>query len=143
MIHKNKPDDFHPKFEVVSCYIENNGKILLLHRQDHKPEGNTWGLPAGKIDAGENEFTAMLREIAEETGIKAKAEELEYLDKVYVKYPDYHFIYHMFRLALSKCPEVKINNQEHKEYKWLKVEDALRLELIRDLDECIKISYKL
>ncbi len=50
MISRNKPENFTPKFEVVSCFVEYNDEILLLLRQDHKPEGNTYGVPAGKID---------------------------------------------------------------------------------------------
>jgi ADP-ribose pyrophosphatase YjhB (NUDIX family) len=50
MISKNKPENFTPKFEVVSCFVEYKNEILLLLRQDHKPQGNTYGVPAGKID---------------------------------------------------------------------------------------------
>lgn len=41
--------DFKPKFEVVSCFVEHDSKILLLLRQDHKSEPNTYGVPAGKV----------------------------------------------------------------------------------------------
>ena len=54
MIFIDKPNDFNPKFKVASSFIEHKGKILLLHRQNHKPQGNTWGVPAGKVDNGEN-----------------------------------------------------------------------------------------
>jgi hypothetical protein len=43
MLVSDKTKDFNPKFEVVSCFIEVEGRILLLHRADHKPQGNTWG----------------------------------------------------------------------------------------------------
>ncbi len=41
MLYHDKPSDFDIKFEVVGCFIEYNKKILLLHRQDHKSQGNT------------------------------------------------------------------------------------------------------
>ena len=44
MILKDKPEDFKEKFEVVSCFIEHGSEILLLHRQDSKPQGNTHGV---------------------------------------------------------------------------------------------------
>jgi len=141
MIYKTQPDNFNPKFEVVSCYIEHDGDILILHRQDHKPEGNTWGLPAGKIDADENELDAMVREVGEETGINIEPEELEYLEKLYVVYPDYQFIFHMFKIVLEEKPVIKISDCEHKAYQWLKPADILKLDLIPDFDECLKISY--
>jgi len=141
MIYKDKPENFEPKFEIVSCYVEYNGNILILHRQDYKPEGNTWGLPAGKIDEGEDKISAMLRELEEETGIKKQADELKFLETIYVKYPEYHFIYHMFKLILSDYPEIKLSDKEHKEYKWLSPDNVLKLPLVRDLDKCIEISY--
>jgi len=143
MIYKNAPKNFSPKFSVVSCYVEHEGEILLLHRHDHKSEGGRWGVPAGKIDQGENELEAMIREIKEETGQKVLAKELEYLSKVYVKYPDYHFIYHMFRVKLDKKTDVTLSASEHKDYKWVAPQDALNLELVRELDRCLKMSYLL
>ncbi len=62
MISRDKPEHFIPKFEVVSCFVEYNDEILLLLRQDYKPEGNTYGVPAGKIDEGETPDKAMKRE---------------------------------------------------------------------------------
>jgi len=141
MIYQNIPEDFAPKFEVVSCYLEHDGDILLLHRNDTKPEGNTWGLPAGKLDGNEDTAVAMAREIFEETGVNIDLSRLEYLDKVYVKYPSYSFIYHMFKLTVESKPEIKISPQEHKAYQWLSPHQALELSLIQDLDECIRLSY--
>ena len=68
MISEVKPKNFAPKYEVVGCFVEHNGKILLLHRQDNILQGNTWGLPAGRIEPGESPEEAMVREIKEETG---------------------------------------------------------------------------
>jgi len=141
MIYKEKPTEFNPKFSVVSCYVENDGDILLLHRQDHKPEGGTWGLPAGKIDEGENEVEAMRRELQEETGLEVAEQELNYLVSYYVKYPTYHFIYHSFRLELKNKPLVSLRDTEHQDFCWFKPKDALTLKLIPDLDACILDYY--
>jgi 8-oxo-dGTP pyrophosphatase MutT (NUDIX family) len=141
MIFRECPSGFESKFEIVSCYVENNGDILILHRQDHKPEGNTWGLPAGKVDEGEDIITAMLREIEEETGIKKQANDLEFLDTLYVKYPEYHFIYHMFKMILDEHPQITLSSKEHKDYQWSQPASILDLPLVRDLDSCIEISY--
>ncbi|HNX10991.1 MAG TPA: NUDIX hydrolase [bacterium] len=141
MIFRECPSNFESKFEIVSCYIENDGDILILHRQDYKPEGNTWGLPAGKIDKEEDRTTAMLREIEEETGIIKQTNDLEFLDTLYVKYPEYHFIYHMFRMVLKDRPEIRLSDKEHKNYQWSQPASVLKLPLVRDLDSCIKISY--
>jgi len=141
MIYKEKPTEFNQKFSVVSCYVENDGDILLLHRQDHKPEGGTWGLPAGKIDEGEREVEAMRRELKEETGLDVEEIKFQYLVSYYVKYPTYHFIYHSFRLELKEKPLISLRDKEHKDFCWLKPRAALELSLVPDLDACILDIY--
>ena len=61
---------------VVGCFLEYDGKFVLLLRHVHKADGGTWGLPAGKVEPGESDETAMLRELYEETGYKALPKEL-------------------------------------------------------------------
>ena len=143
MIYKEKPQNFNPKFDVISCFIESDGEILLLHRQDHKPEGNTWGLPAGKVDAGESFLEAMTREVKEETGFVLPSSLLSYFGKVFVKYPEYDFVYHTYHTKLNQRQKVDINNTEHKDFRWISPKNALDMPLIQDLDACIKLFYKL
>lgn len=42
MIYKDIPKNFAPKFEAASCFLEVDGRILLVHRQDTKFMGDTW-----------------------------------------------------------------------------------------------------
>lgn len=141
MIYRNIPKNFNPRFEIVSCYMEHDGEILLLHRHDHKSEGGKWGVPAGKIDRGESELEAMIREVQEETGYRVAPDQLEYLARVYVKYPEYHFVYHMFWTQMKEKSGVVLSESEHKDYRWIPPNKALELDLVRDLDRCIKLYY--
>ena len=143
MIYNKKPQEFNPKFEVVSCFVDHDQEILLLHRQDHKPEGNTWGVPARKVDEGEQISETMIREIREETGFELVSSQLSYFQKLYVKYPKYDFVYHIFYTKLDQKQEVILNSQEHKDFKWISPEAAFDMPLIQDLDACIKLFYKI
>lgn len=143
MILKQKDEKFNPKFEVVSCYIEYNGKILLLKRQINKTEANTYGVPAGKVEKDEDIYDAIIREVKEETGISLEKEKLKYYKIKYVRYTDYDFIYHIFHYKLDKEVNVKINELEHQEYLWETPINSLKLDLIEDEDECIKDYYNL
>ncbi|EKE27629.1 MAG: hypothetical protein ACD_3C00183G0002 [uncultured bacterium (gcode 4)] len=134
-------DDFNPKFEVTSCFIEHDDKILLLLRQDHKPQPNTYWMPAWKVDFWETHLEATMREISEETSIALEESEMIFITKLYVKYPDYDFIYYIYRNILDVLPDVRINPREHKEFLWITPEDALVLDGIPGLDECIKKVY--
>jgi len=142
MIFEDKPDDFDPKLEAVGCFVESDGEILLLHRQDHKPQGDTWGIPSGKIDDGEKPAETIVREVTEETGISVPIEDILLFKKIFVKYPTYDFVYYIFLTKLDGKANVKINPKEHKDFRWVSPEDGLRLPGIEDLDACIKLVYK-
>lgn len=141
MIHRETPDDFESRFDVVSCFIEVNGQVLLLHRQDDKSEGNRWGIPAGKVEEGETELEAMVREIKEETGLDIPSEQINYFDKVYVRYPEHDFVYHMLHTKLGSQPSIALSNREHKDFSWVLPQDALKMPLVLDEDACIKLFY--
>jgi len=143
MIYLTKPDHFKTKFEVASCFLEHDRNVLFILRQDKKPYANHWGVPAGKLDNQESPLTAMIRETYEETRIKIKKDKARYFGKVFVCYPEYDFVYHMFQTTLDKREEVILNPLEHKELVWLCPKAALSLPLIPDEEDCIKLVYKI
>ena len=108
MIYQEEPENFDPRFEIASCIVEHNGQFLLLQRQVGKSEGNKWGVPAGKIEPGEEPIDAIYREIQEETGYNIPKSQLTYFRKIYVRYPTYDFIYHMFNTQIEQREKVKI-----------------------------------
>jgi 8-oxo-dGTP pyrophosphatase MutT (NUDIX family) len=141
MIYPQPPEHFVPKFEVVSCFFERDGKFLLLLRQDAKPQGNTWGVPAGKVEKGETPDAAMIRELEEETGYRAKKNIPKLVRTVYVRYPEYDFTYHIYHLSLDENHSVKIDSVAHKEFSWVVPKEAMKMHLVPDLDTCIRLFY--
>lgn len=128
--------------DIVSCFVEHDGRFILLHRHSHKSQGNTWGMPAGKQEAGESVERSTIREVEEETGLKIEPKRMEYLGNVLVRYPGYDYRYHISRVVLDEEPRVKINIQEHKDFRWLTPREALAMpDLMPDLDACIKLHY--
>ncbi|MEQ9723350.1 pyrimidine (deoxy)nucleoside triphosphate diphosphatase [Yersinia alsatica] len=57
--------------DVVAAIIEQNGKILLAQRDSHRDQAGLWEFPGGKVEAGETQPQALIRELAEELNIKA------------------------------------------------------------------------
>lgn len=135
--------DFKKVFDVTSLFLEHDGQILLLCRQDHKPQGNHWGVPAGKIDPGETPAGALLRELREETGIHLTENDLTDLGRYFVRYPDYDFVYYMYRTVLTgNRPVVVLDPSAHKDFVWIEPSKASSLLLMPGLDECIDVAYK-
>lgn len=141
MVFTEKPADFHSRFDVVGCFVEHDGKFLILLRQDHKPQGNMWGVPAGKVEPGETIEDAIVRELAEETGHQGGVP--IFFKTVYVTYPEYDLTYHMFHVKAAQDLVVTVDPTSHKEYKWVTPDEALATQnLIHDLDSCVKLFYK-
>lgn len=60
-----------PRPAVLSVVLR-AGQVLLVRRAN-PPDAGLWGLPGGKIEPGETLADAALRELFEETGIRADA----------------------------------------------------------------------
>ena len=147
MLSKSPLEEFRPKFEIVSCFVQapdatGQEQILLLLRQDHKPQPNTWGIPAGKQDPGEVKEEAMLRELSEETGMALSSQDVVLVDTAYVRFPELDFVQHIFAVRLPAQPTVIINPEEHKDFCWIASDHATSLDLIQDLDACIDILHQ-
>ena len=70
------------EFGLVVCVwvYDGKGKILLTRRAPQKTFAGTWENSGGAAKAGEDSLTAICRELFEETGIRARAEEFELLN---------------------------------------------------------------
>ncbi len=143
MIFRKEPLDFKKEIDVVGCYVQHDGKFVLLHRHAHKTNGNTFGLPAGKMDKDENIHQAMSREVREETGLEIPENDLEYFDSLFVRNEGHDIVYHMFSVSLADKPEIKINDLEHKAFVWVSPSESLQMKLIHDLADCTKLFYRL
>lgn len=110
---------------VVGCFLEYDGKFVLVHRLPHKPDGNTWGLPSGKVEANESDLNALHRELYEETGYQAKDSEVELLGEYDFTSPRGDtFTYITYRVKLNNFHEITVEEAAHSEYKWVSAEEA-------------------
>lgn len=53
----------------VLVYIEQAGRVLMIHRQKKDEHLGLWLAPGGKIEANETPREAAIREVKEETGL--------------------------------------------------------------------------
>jgi len=64
---------------VVSCILVDDRRVLLVKRRN-RPYRGKWCLPSGFAESGESIIEAALRELEEETGIKARIVQLQDVD---------------------------------------------------------------
>ena len=71
----------HGEFGLVVCVwvYDGAGKLLMTRRAPGKSYAGTWENSGGAAKAGENSRQAIVRELYEETGIRAREEDFEFL----------------------------------------------------------------
>lgn len=145
MVWKERPADFVPQREITAIFLERDDKqILFLHRSDNKSQGNSWGIPGGKVEKGQTPLEAVLRELKEETGIVLSPDVVKELDKVYITNTvrnKFSYVYHMFWASYNGSRGITINPEEHKGFTWVTPKDALKMALMDDEDICVKMIY--
>lgn len=137
-VYTKKPDGFSPIIEVAACYLEIDGKLLLVQRSAHKSEPGTWSVPAGKIEANESPEQGALRELFEETGIALNS--MEHFGTLYIRKPDIDYVYHQYKKQLDEAPQVFLSD-EHQAYQWAIIETIPSLPLMEGAKEAL-IHYQ-
>lgn len=126
---------------IVGCFLEFDNKFVILLRQSYKPEGNTWGLPSGKVEIGENDKDAIIRELKEETGYKANPLEVEHIgDYEFVSSNGTPYTYIAYKVKLKSLHNVVLEKAAHTEFKWVTSQECYaRSDLIPGLHKLLNL----
>jgi ADP-ribose pyrophosphatase YjhB (NUDIX family) len=57
----------------VGAVIKDSSGRLLLIKRGHEPGAGLWSLPGGRVEPGETDAQALVREMREETGLTVRA----------------------------------------------------------------------
>src|SRR5918912_4584770 len=57
------------RIRCIGAVIFDDVGRLLLVRRVHEPGRGRWSVPGGRVEAGETDADAVIREVAEETGL--------------------------------------------------------------------------
>ena len=57
------------RIPCVGAVVRDGAGRLLLIKRGHDPEAGRWSLPGGRIEPGETDAQALVREMREETGL--------------------------------------------------------------------------
>lgn len=111
--------------QVVAAVIIKDGKFLCTQRCESKLDyiSCKFEFPGGKVEAGESESDALVREIKEELDMDIHT--LEKYITVDHTYPDFRIIMHSYKCATSS---ESIHLREHISYQWLEVCDLKTLD---------------
>jgi len=118
--------------EVCVGAVATVDDCLLLIRRGHGPAAGEWSVPGGRVEAGETLAEAVVRELAEETGVEAVCDGL--LGWVERIGDGYHFVIFDFLVTpLSNDPLVAADDAA--EARWVPLGEVAELRLVEGLAE--------
>ena len=118
--------------EICVGAIAVDGESLLLIRRGHGPGAGEWSLPGGRVEQGELLAEAVVRELAEETGIEGVCDEL--VGWVERFGDDYHYVILDFRVTVLD-PDTPVAGDDAAEAAWVPLHEVAELRLVEGLAE--------
>lgn len=109
---------------VVTAIVmaQDSGKILLTQRAGNKNLPFKWELSGGCVQSQEGFEEAIIREVAEETGIHIVSNEIKKLDMLDEKGDDW-FLFSYLTYIDAETVEIKIQDVEVQNYKWVTLQE--------------------
>src|SRR5437870_7541426 len=108
---------------------DSNGRCLLLKRsRDAAHHPGQWEFPGGKVDPHESFDHALLREVAEETGLSIRLERV--VGSANSEMPG-HTVAFLFMEGRYLAGEVRLSD-EHEEFCWAHLDELLQADLCPD-----------
>ncbi|MCK6486271.1 MAG: NUDIX domain-containing protein [Phycisphaerae bacterium] len=105
---------------VKALIHDGHGRYLAIRRSAaSKNNAGQWDFPGGKLDAGEAFDAALIREVAEETGLTVQLEQV--LGAGESELPDRKVAY-LFMLARARGGEVRLS-EEHDAFAWMTADE--------------------
>ncbi|MCJ2058224.1 (deoxy)nucleoside triphosphate pyrophosphohydrolase [Methylobacterium sp. J-048] len=77
---------------VAVALVDVDGRVLVSERPAGKQLAGLWEFPGGKVEAGERPEETLIRELAEELGIRVEEPCLAPLTFASHAYPDFHLL---------------------------------------------------
>lgn len=127
-------------YVAAKAVIEHEGKILILRESNRYADGTETGnydFPGGRIDPEETLEQALLREVAEETGMLIEKGDLfhVYENFVDIQGEDTHIV-RLYFICASMLPDVVLSD-DHDDYQWIDPSEHQRWSLIENEHETL------
>ncbi|PZS17861.1 MAG: NUDIX hydrolase [Acidimicrobiales bacterium] len=105
---------------------------LLLIRRGHGPAAGMWAVPGGRVEAGETLAEAVVREVAEETGLEAMCDALiGWVERIQ---GDRHLVILDFAVTVLD-PRQLIAGDDAAEAAWVPLSSVAGLDLVDGMAE--------
>jgi 8-oxo-dGTP diphosphatase len=118
--------------EVCIGAIAVEADQLLLIRRGHGPAAGEWAVPGGRVERGETLAEAVVRELAEETGLEGVCDEfVGWVEKIG---DDHHHVILDFKVTILGAGE-PVAGDDAAEALWVPLSEVADMRLVDGLAE--------
>jgi len=122
------------KIACVGAVVHDDRGRLLLIRRGQEPGRGLWSLPGGRVEPGETDHQAIVREVAEETGLRVRPGRL--VGRVARPAPCA-----IYDIADYLCevdgPDEPTAGTDADDARWVNAADYARLPVVQELTEVL------
>jgi 8-oxo-dGTP diphosphatase len=116
----------------VGAVVVVDGRLLLI-RRGRGPSQGEWSVPGGRVEAGELLAEAVVRELAEETGLEGVCGEMiGWVERVG---DGYHFVILDFAVTLLDLDAAPVAGDDAAEAAWVPLHEVVDHQLVEGLAE--------
>ena len=119
--------------EVVAALIWKGDKFMICQRPFHKARGLLWEFVGGKVESGETNEQALIRECREELDVVLSVGEV-FMDVIH-EYPDLTVHLTLFNATIAEGEPQKL---EHNDIQWITPSEISNYEFCPADEEIIK-----
>lgn len=121
---------------VVAALVERDGRYLITQRREGAVLPLLWDFPGGRVEDGESDQAALVREVAERLGAAVEVGQLiSFVNHPYEKYAVDLYLYECSLLSEQlQCRAVKdyawVTSKEMESYSFTPVDEASMTKLL-------------
>lgn len=104
--------------EVVAALVWDKEKFMICQRPAHKARGMLWEFVGGKVESGETQGQALIRECQEELAITLSVGDV-FMDVIH-EYPDLTVHLTLFHATITAGVPRKL---EHNDIRWITINE--------------------
>jgi mutator protein MutT len=117
---------------AVGAVVAADDAILLI-RRGHGPGAGVWSVPGGRVEPGETLHEAVIRELAEETGLEGVVERfLGYAERM-AEAPPHHFVILDFAVRVLDPEAALVAGDDAAEARWVSLAELGDVDLVPGL----------
>lgn len=129
-----------PPGTVVAAAIIHAGAVLAAQRSSPPALAGFWEFPGGKVEPGESEFEALIRECQEEIGVTIAPE--RFLGEMPSPYGDGSWSVRLWSAVLTNPNSVGPSALEHLELRWLSADELTSVDWLpgnRQFEDAVRL----